>query len=578
MGHVRATATGLLFAAAAAYFTMPGAVAAQQVETEALARIEQIIVNGRKKDSPTSAEVKVIRGTTLVAATPSLSLFADDELITGVNVGMTIIMLDAAAEQDNTVHIGAASQFRLRGKRSIFLILGKVLADVRGLFDVVTSRATLGAKGTEFEVRVTESDTQLLVLEGAVAVKEESGGRGGGAAPDAVQLVREIVPAIGRLSFLRASMAPPGMGWRVPSPRQAAQPGAVHQRWLVEVNASTPVKTKQPLTITNRCQQTHLYDVQGPETLPWFNIFASERVEVRAGASREVVVELQIDPSNVAASTYDGNAVIKCLDCFSEPGCTQNRDLLPVSIKLARSAELTVGALEEMTIGNAEVPAAPRKAQENRVRTTVNWSNDVIVAGQPSFSARRVIPHYESPDERSRVFREARFSAIWRREAGSYERLGEIYTDWGEGAKAVEAYTQETSVQPERARAADFLTDLGEANRLKGHVDEAEQQLRTALQAEPGNASTLNALGNVYMERAEIAIDANDPRAGEGQLERARTMYERSFEGTAPAERRRDAQAVARSNVGETHVELGDLARQNKRLDAAQEQYRESGR
>ena len=62
---------------------------------------------------------------------------------------MTIIMLDAAAEQDNTVHIGAASQFRLRGKRSIFLILGRVLADVRGLFDVVTSRATLGAKGTD---------------------------------------------------------------------------------------------------------------------------------------------------------------------------------------------------------------------------------------------------------------------------------------------------------------------------------------------------------------------------------------------------------------------------------------------
>ena len=92
---------------------------------------------------------------------------------------MTIIMLDAAAEQDNTVHIGAASQFRLRGKRSIFLILGRVLADVRGLFDVVTSRATLGAKGTEFEVRVTESDTQLLVLEGDVAVKEEGGGRGG---------------------------------------------------------------------------------------------------------------------------------------------------------------------------------------------------------------------------------------------------------------------------------------------------------------------------------------------------------------------------------------------------------------
>lgn len=570
MGHVRATAACVLLAIAAAYLATAGGLSAQQVDAEPLARIEQIIVNGRKKDSPTSAEVKLIRGTTLVPPIPSLSLFADDEVITGVNVGMTIIILDAAAEQDNTVHIGAASQFRIRGKRSIFLVLGKILADVRGLFDVVTSRATLGAKSTEFEVRVTENDTQLLVLEGAVGVTEDSGGRGAGGVAPLLQAVLTPFRMLSRPSFINGT-AP---GWRLARMPQAVPPRQVqHQRWLVEVNASAPVKTKQQLTIANRCQQPHLYDVEGPETLPWFNIFASERVEVKGGTSRDVVVELQIDPSNIVADTYTGNAIIKCLDCFAEPGCTQSRDLLPVQIKLARSAELTVRSLEEITIGNAEVPVAPWKAPENRVRTTVNWTNDVILAGQPSYSARRVVPHYDSPEERARVFREARFAAVWRREAGSFERLGEIYTDWGEGAKAVEAYTQESAVQPDRTRSSDFLTDLAEANRLKGRVDEAEQQLRTALQADPGNGSALNALGNVYMDRAEIAIDANDARAGEGLLERARSSYERSFEGASPGDRRRDAQAVARANVGETHVESGNLARQNKRFDVAQEQY-----
>ena len=104
-------------------------------------------------------------------------------------------------------------------------------------------------------------------------------------------------------------------------------------------------------------------------------------------------------------------------------------------------------------------------------------------------------------------------------------------------------------------------------------MDEAEQQLRTALQAEPGNASAMNALGNVYMDRAEIAIDANDPKTGETLLERARSSYERSFGALPVGDQRRDAQAVARANVGETHVELGHLARQNKRFDLAQDQY-----
>lgn len=583
MGHVRTTAAGLLFAAAvAAFFAGNGDVSAQQVDAEPLARIERVIVNGRRKESPTAAEVKVIRGTSLVSAIPSLSLFADDEVITGVNVSITILILDAAADEDNTVHIGAASQFRVRGKRSIFLILGRLLADVRGLFDVVTSRATLGARSTEFEVRVTENDTQLVVLEGAVAVTEDTGSPApGGIAPLLYALLNPFrtmtisMPALSHRTpsdwrLARVTTEPPA---RRPAPQAAGLQSrqVQHQRWLVEVVASTPVKTSQRLTIANRCQQQHVYDVEGPAALPWFNIFATERVEVQPGSSRDILVDVQIDPSNVVAATYTGNAVIKCLDCFAEPGCTQNRDLLPVQIKIARSAEQTVRALEEITIGNADLPAAPRKAPEDRVRTAVNWTNDVILAGQPSYSARRVIPHYGSPEERARVFREARFGAVWRREAESFERLGEVYTDWGEGAKAAEAFTQELAVQPDRTRSSDFLTNLGEANRLKGRTDEAERQLRAALEADPRNASALNALGNVYMDRAEIAIDDNDARGGEELLERARSNYERSSEGLPAADR--DAQAVARANVGDVHVELGTLARQANRLDVARKQY-----
>ena len=65
-------------------------------------------------------------------------------------------------------------------------------------------------------------------------------------------------------------------------------------------------------------------------------------------------------------------------------------------------------------------------------------------------------------------------------------------------------------------------------------MDDAERQLVTALQADPGNASALNTLGNVYLDRAEVSIDANDAPTGEGLLERARSSYERSLNASAP--------------------------------------------
>ena len=225
MVKFRAVIGGLLIFWLTAHLPETVHVAAQPSDAEPLARIEQIIVGGKKKENPSSTEVKVIRGTTLVPATPSLSLFADDEVITGVGVAMTILILDAAAEQDNTVHIGAASQFRIRGRRSVFLILGRLLADVRGLFDVVTSRATLGSKSTEFEVRVTEQNTHLVVLEGLVAVTQAGAGGDLVPAPLAVNVGRPF-----SAGFARAAPAMRLVGFA--PPQQPAQP---QQAWTVTV-------------------------------------------------------------------------------------------------------------------------------------------------------------------------------------------------------------------------------------------------------------------------------------------------------------------------------------------------------
>jgi ferric-dicitrate binding protein FerR (iron transport regulator) len=120
----------------------------------------------------------VVRTQQIVPARPALPLFENDEILTGPDVTVTIVLLEEVAEEDKTVFVSAASQIRIRSQRSIFLMLGRILANVRGFFDVGTARATLGSRSTEFEVRVGEDGaTHLVVLEGVVDVqRREEGG------------------------------------------------------------------------------------------------------------------------------------------------------------------------------------------------------------------------------------------------------------------------------------------------------------------------------------------------------------------------------------------------------------------
>src|SRR5262249_39800627 len=147
--------------------------------------------------------------------------------------------------------------------------------------------------------------------------------------------------------------------------------------------------------------------------------------------------------------------------------------------------------------------------------SALNWTNEAILAGQPTYPTKKIIPHFDSSSQRGQAFVDARYRAIWTREPRSFETLGNIYSDWGEGAKAVEVYNKELSISPSRQNSDAFLTDLGEAYRLKGQLAQAERQLRAVLGASPQMAPALNALGNVLFDKSGVARDkADDDQAG----------------------------------------------------------------
>ena len=205
------------------------------------------------------------------------------------------------------------------------------------------------------------------------------------------------------------------------------------------------------------------------------------------------------------------------------------------------------------------------RASQAELEETLNWSNEVIVAAQPSYSAQSIIPHMQSWQERAQQFRVARRNAVLNNDPDSYEALGRIYVDWGNGAKAVGELRKavETFQTPER------MTSLGEAYRLVGNWRNAHILLARTVRQYPDYAPALNTLGNVYFDQAKAAQDRKDYRTARVNLQNARQHYERAKVNST-------AFIISESNIAETELALGDIAREQGRFDVAISQYKQA--
>lgn len=348
---------------------------------DAMARIDNIVISGAERSEVGETEARITRASNgkIEPAKIGMLLYANDRIATGDNAKLIIRSLNLSSDNDPRVIVYPNSQIQIVDNRSFSVMLGKAWFNLKGVFRVTTFYWILGARGTEFEVSVTENNsTMLAVLEGVV---------------DA--------------------------------------------------------------TATN--------------------------VKV-TGARRR-----------------------------------------------ATPKTLEIKELEEASLGNpASAPKRLRLTAE-RVQSILSPANEVILASQPAHPARRVFPHFSSPVERSLAFTKARFEAIWRKDPAAFVRLGEVHSDWGEGAKALQAYKKAVSLHPAFENSVSVLTDMGESYRLIGEIDNVEPYLVKALNLAPDWAPTLNAAGNLYLNRAIDAYRDEDWATAKKNLENAASAYERSF-------------------------------------------------
>ena len=553
---------------------------ALQQSSEPIALVKTIRVGGAQKTDAAPSEVKVTRvsgGTEPGQA--DMRLYTGDEVTTGPNAQLTVLFLDKVPEKDNEVLVDANTRVRIG---SIFTWVGRILVRCKGAFVTQTEKVKLGVQGTEYELIVQQDGTnRITVLEGLVSVEKE----GLASLEDRTTNAWAGVPETNLFpSFTRASFVPE----------------ATQQRKLELVAIAGQITTiKNTFTFTNRCAKAHQYEINGPRDLPWFQILGADRFEIGPGQSRSIVFVIQIDAQNLAVRTYEGDVVARCLDCNQDQSCDQAGLLLPVSINVIgrpgsgvtpgpqSGGETKVSArrLQEVVLNRDGVLSPAITAADERVGNAVKWSNEVILSGQPKYAAQSVIPHFRTWTSRDQEFRDARLNAILRADPLSYKIVGEVYADWGNGAKALDAYQRAAPAYD--SSGPDFAADVGEAYRLTGSLDRAEEVLRKAAGTDRGSAPALNVLGNVYLDRAQVARDKRDYGTARTYLERARVTYEAALQVSPDTATRHHGgqirssdrsatsiKTVSQSNLGEVYLAYAALAREQGRNDEAFSQYR----
>jgi beta-lactam-binding protein with PASTA domain/tetratricopeptide (TPR) repeat protein len=542
------------------------------------ALVKSIVVGGRDVNEADSAQLTRAGATAASAVTTGLALYTGDTIQTLAGTRVTVLFLDPpVTERDNEVIINSDSRVSISSTYSWW---GTIWVKVKGAFDSRTRYVQLSASGTEYEFRVEKGvdRSDVVVLEGGVEVSKDSYATRASAARDWPEWES---PAWSDALLTLASYAP------------AAQ--EQYGRALT-VRAGEVENYDYTFHIENRCARAHHFNLHKSEGADWLNVKAADNINISPHRDEPVRATVTIDATRLQAGAYRGRIYSECVDCGSEPRCSLAQLEWPISLTVTgtptptptvtptitptptpTSTTFIVRELEEATLTKGADRPAP--ATDERVLATLSWTNDVILSSQPTYHAQNLLPHFDTVEERSQSFRGARRSAVLERDRpGSNKTLGDVYSDWGQGAQAVRVYERERKVNPTRNATPDFIADLGEAYRQTGQLDTAKTTLDAASQSGRGTVRLFNARGNLSLDRARVALDRQNAAEARDHLAQARDAYGAVNKQTQAGLPGGGASGVAavQTNLSETYLLAGELSLRERNAGEAKSHFDKS--
>lgn len=527
------------------------------------ASIDKIVIN-EKNEVEAFGNVIVTRanGEKVQKVTAGLLLYRGDTIETLKNTKVTVLFLDSPVpEKHNQIIIDGDAKVGISSSDSWW---GRVWTKVSGLFTSKTTYVKVGAVGTEYELNVSKDgrQTTLVMLEGDfLDVTRGTFTLAGQVA--SIGPVQKDAPTR-TLQFITTSFEPEN--------GTQEQPGR-----SLDVRAGELTPFEVTYNLFNGCHQRHRFEFRSSDDAPWLQLEVQKIWEIAPNQRREIAARLNIDARRLAAGLYRGHVYLVCLDCNREALCPGSQLDWPYNVTVSGSGPTTtvtatptatptptpgnfrITELQEVVIPNSAEPATPQRTSDNRVRAVLEWTNDVILKTQPSYSAEGLFPHFAAVGQRSQNFRTAREQAILSHLPGSNKVLGDIYSDWGQAAQAAKAYEIErNNPASPRAQSESFSVDSAEAQRLMGRPDQAREMIL----ANPNSrsAAAQNLLGNVYADYARMAFDKRDWAQVRVHLDQAESFYNSALSSLPPGQTRASVgDGAVQANLAKTQVFQGDL-------------------
>ena len=518
------------------------------------ASIDKIVVNQTNQiEALGNVIVTRANGEKVQVVTTGLLLYRGDTIETAKNTKVTVLFLDAPApEKHNQIIIDGDAKLGISSGDSWW---GRVWTKVNGIFFSRTTYVQVGAHGTEYELNVSRDgrQTTLVMLEGVADVTRGTFSLAGQASIGPVEQYASRTPL-----FISTSFRSGGPGQE--------QPGR-----SLDVRAGELTPFEVTYNVFNGCHQRHRFEFRSSDDAPWLQLEVQKVWEIAPNQRREIAARLNIDARRLAAGLHRGHVYLVCLDCNQEALCPGSQLDWPYNVNVSGGGPApTVTAtpnttptpgnfqlteLQEVVIPNSSESAIPQRASDDRVRGALEWTSDVILKTQPSYSAEGLFPHFATVGQRSQSFRTAREQAILSHLPGSNKVLGDIYSDWGQAAQAAKAYELErNNPASPRAPSESFSVDSAEAQRLMGRPDRA----LVLIQANPNSrsAAAQNLLGNVYADYARMAFDKKDWVQARVNLDQAEKFYNSALSSLPQG---RQGAGAVQANLAKAQILQGDL-------------------
>jgi beta-lactam-binding protein with PASTA domain len=570
---ILAIAAVLVTNAVAETRTVFGQVSLPVPQATPAALIESIVVQNREiiETDELQPQATVTRGSETVRIVLPFFLYKGDAIETTADTKITVLFLDdPVAERRNRIIIYPKAKVSIGSGDSWW---GRAWAKVKGAFTSRTRYSRLSAEGTEYELNVSETDDRavLTVIEGTVRVVEGEENIGA-ALPQPKHLSEFAAITTAAPRFVLANFA---------GPFPQSQFGRV-----VNVPAGQTTSLMITYNVGSDCSQTHSFKFQTSDGAEWFSIIGEKNFQIRGPrGSVSETRQVQIDATRLAPGTYDVHVYAICLDCDTEAGC--RRAPLDWTYRVVvegpgipggtstptptptpptpTDQTFRVSQKQQSSISKQTDQVIP--ASDSDLRFILNWTGAVLIATQPTYSAQNLIPHFSTVAERNSTFTSARERSVFTNDAAAYAELGNVYSDWSQGAWASAAYEKESN------RAASSI-DLAEAYRASGKLREAEQTSQSF--ATDSSARARNFFGNLALDSARIALDAGNLQEAEGRAANARREYGAAL--NAPAGTPASANRAVNANVAEANIIAGEAALQRNAAPDARTMFAEAAR